>query len=131
MVRTTAAARTRRSLSLAAAIHAARKAAFDTSHLPRDVFLTAGEAWLRCRDGEDDPARFGQGDTKGLWFMKVNVVRDAFAVNNWETSSWDRWREAPLESRTVLPAEFATLDKLARHPEDAVDLNPPWLADAA
>ena len=68
---------------------------FDTSNLPRDVFLTAGEAWLCCQAGNDKPERFGQGDTKGLWFMKVNVIRDAFAVNNRETSSWDRWREAP------------------------------------
>jgi hypothetical protein len=95
------------------------------------VFLTAGEAWLHCRDGKDDPERFGQGDTKGLSFMKVNVVRDAFAVNNRETSSWDRWREAPPELRKVSLGEVATLDRLARRPEDAVELTPSWLADVA
>jgi Transglutaminase-like superfamily len=104
---------------------------FNPSNVPRDAFLTAGEAWLRCRAGSDKPEWFGQGDTKGLWFMKVNVVRDAFAVNNRETSSWDRWREAPPELRTVSPDEVATLDRTARHPEDAVELTPPWLVDAA
>ena len=112
-------------------IQAACGIEFDTSNLPRDVFLTAGEAWLRCRDGKDDPKRFGQGNIKGLWFMKVNVVRDAFAVNNRETSAWDRWREAPPELRTVSPSEVATLDRLARHPEDGVEWTPPWLADVA
>jgi hypothetical protein len=73
---------------------------FDTSNVPRDTFLTAGEAWLRCRAGNDDPDRYGQGSIRGIWFMSVNVVRDAFAVNGRETSSWDRWREASSEQRT-------------------------------
>lgn len=93
----------------------------------RDVFFTAGEAWLRCRAGNDKPERFGQGATKGLWFMKVNVVRDAFAVNNRKTSSWDRWREAPPELRTVSHDELAALDSLSRNSEAAVALMPPWL----
>jgi len=100
---------------------------FDTSDVPRDVFLTAGEAWLRCRAGRDNPEQFGQGETKGLWFMKVNVVRDAFAVNDRETSSWDRWREAPPKLRTVSDAEFAALDRIARNPEEPIDLAPLWL----
>ena len=53
--------------------------AFDTSDVPRDVFLTAGEAWLRCRAGQSKPERFGQGGTRGPWFMKVNVVRGQVA----------------------------------------------------
>jgi hypothetical protein len=67
---------------------------FNTSDMPRDVFLSAGEAWIRCRIGQGDPNRFGHGSTKGLWFMKVNVIRDSFAVKNCETSAWDRWRVA-------------------------------------
>jgi hypothetical protein len=108
-------------------IKAACGVTFDTSDVPRDVFLTAGEAWLHCRAGHDSPERFGQGDTKGLWFMQVNVVRDAFAVNNRETSSWDRWREAPPELRTVSPAEIAALDGISRNPEEFIDVVPPWL----
>jgi hypothetical protein len=100
---------------------------FDTSDVPREVFLTAGEAWLRCRAGIDEPERFGQGATRGLWFMKVDVVRDALTVNNRETSSWDRWREAPPELRTVPHDELTAVDSLARNPEQEVELTPPWL----
>ncbi len=100
---------------------------FNTADMPRNVFLTAGEAWLRCRAGHDQSERFGQGDTRGIWFLKVNVVRDALAVNNQETSPWDRWREAPPELRTVSNVEAAVLDSLARNPEQAVELMPSWL----
>ena len=100
---------------------------FDTSDMPRDMFLTAGEAWLRCRAGHDRPERFGQGGTKGLWFMSVNVVRDALAVNNRETSSWDRWREAPPGLRLVSHNELAALDELSRNPQQLVELVPSWL----
>lgn len=95
--------------------------------MPRDAFLTAGAAWLRCRAGLAEAERFGQGATRGLWFLKVNVVRDANAVNNRETSTWDRWRKAPVELRTVCDGEVAKLDKLARSPESVVDLVPSWV----
>ena len=68
---------------------------FNTADVPRDVFMTAGEAWLQCRTGEGNPDEFGNEGTRGLWFMNVNVVRDCHAVNNREASAWDRWREAP------------------------------------
>jgi hypothetical protein len=109
-------------------IKAACNVTFDASDVPRDRFLTAGEAWLRCRIGNDDPNRYGQGSIRGIWFMSVNVVRDAFAVNNRETSTWDRWREAPSELRTVSQEELATLDRLSRSPEEVPgELVPPWL----
>jgi hypothetical protein len=94
------------------------------------MFLTAGDAWLRCRAGNDDQNRYGQGSIRGLWFMSVNVVRDAFAVNNRETSAWDRWREAPSELRIVSQQELTTLDKLSRNQEEVSgELMPPWLGD--
>jgi hypothetical protein len=63
--------------------------------------------------------------------MKVNVVRDALALNNRETSPWDRWREALPAMRTVSPDELAALDSLARNPEQAVEMMPSWLDDVA
>src|SRR6266702_3285590 len=59
---------------------------FDPTDVPRDLFLTAGQAWAVCRAGQRDPDQFGHGATKGLWFVKVNVMRDHYAINNRETS---------------------------------------------
>jgi hypothetical protein len=96
--------------------------------VPRDAFLTAGQAWLKCRAENHDPERFGHGDTKGLWFIKVNVIRDSYALNNRETSPWDRWRETPQNCRRVGTEELTSLDDLARHPEEPPgDLRPAWL----
>ena len=102
---------------------------FDPCDMPREVFLTAGEAWLRCRAGKENPDRFGHGDVKGLWFMKVNVVRDSYALNGRETSPWDRWREAAAEARTAPTDELPKLDRLARHPEaNPGEQTPNWLS---
>ncbi len=69
-------------------------------------------------------------DVTGLWFIKVNVVRDDYAINDRETSAWDRWREAPLELRNVASNEFARLDDLAVHPERPLaDIAPAWLSE--
>ena len=68
---------------------------FDPTDVPRQSFVTAGVAWLDCRSGRSDPNRFGHGETKGLWFLKVNLIRDHYAVNNQEVSAWDDWRAAP------------------------------------
>jgi len=106
---------------------AKRAVLFDPSDLPRDVFLTAGDAWLRCRTGQADAACLGHGDTKGIWFVKVNVIRDAHALNGRETSAWDRWREAAPDLRKLAPDDLPRLDRLARHPESSpADLMPDW-----
>lgn len=38
---------------------------FDPLDLPTGKFLTGAEAWLRCREGQDDPDRFGIDDMHG------------------------------------------------------------------
>ena len=75
--------------------------AFDPTDVPRHAFMTTGQAWTACRTGKCDPDRFGHGVTKGLWFVKVNVVRDHYALNNRETSPWDSWRSASISGRQV------------------------------
>jgi hypothetical protein len=104
---------------------------FDPCDLPGEVFVSAGDAWLSCRMGDSDPNEFGHGDAKGIWFIKVNVIRDSHALNNQETSEWDRWREAAASWRCVATEESTSLDRLARAPEESPgDQPPPWLADA-
>ncbi|MDE1991743.1 MAG: transglutaminase domain-containing protein [Rhizobiaceae bacterium] len=103
------------------------KISFAPSDVPRRFFMTAGEAWLQCRHGKSDPSAFGHGDVTGLWFMKVNVLRDHHVLNGRETSNWDSWREAPHPRRTVFPAEMELLDALAARPEQTlVEIGPDW-----
>ena len=99
------------------AIRVACEVKFDPSDVPRDVFLSAGEAWLQCRAGVENPAIFGHENTRGIWFIMVNVIRDCYAMNNRETSLWDRWREALPEMCVVPSGEMSALDGYAREPE--------------
>ena len=64
--------------------------------------------------------------------MKVKFVRDSYAVNNQETSAWDRWGEASPELRNVPANKLPKLDRLARNPEDATNGRmPPFLSGVA
>ncbi|MBB3656795.1 hypothetical protein FHX15_002023 [Rhizobium sp. BK650] len=102
---------------------------FDAADMPRNAFLMAGEAWLTCRRGEAEPASFGHENTTGLWFLKVNVLRDHHVLNDRVTSEWDRWREAPEAGRLVPHDELAWLDDLASRPhQPLVARKPDWLA---
>lgn len=100
---------------------------FDAADMPRRVFLTAGEAWQQCRRGDADPQAFGHGDATGLWFVKINLLRDHLVLNGRETSAWDRWREAPAAQRQVTDRELAPLDRLAARPDQPlVETDPGW-----
>ena len=59
---------------------------FDATDTPREVFMTAGDAWHLCRRKQSDPSLFGQGTARGQWFIRINVVRDHNALNDSETS---------------------------------------------
>jgi hypothetical protein len=101
--------------------------AFDPSDTPRHQFMTAGQAWLACRAGTCDPDCFGHGAVKGLWFVKVNVVRDHYAVNNRETSAWDGWRAALTGKRVVSDQDRELLDSIAARPEQPIiAIDPIW-----
>jgi hypothetical protein len=103
--------------------------AFDTTDVPRDAFVTAGQAWLDCRANRVDPNRYGHGDVTGLWFVQVNVMRDHYVINNRETSVWDSWRAAPSSMRIVKDADIVRLDAVAAAPERPfVAVTPDWLA---
>lgn len=101
--------------------------AFDPADVPGRAFMTAGQAWTACRAGKCDPDRIGHGALRGLWFVKVNVVRDHYAINNREISAWDSWRGAPASRRVVSDADIALLDSLAIRPEQpVVEVAPDW-----
>jgi hypothetical protein len=64
----------------------ALKIEHDILDVPRDKFLIAGDAWLQCRTGGANPARFGifKGDLRGLWFIAANLIHDVATLNKME-----------------------------------------------
>jgi len=101
---------------------------FDPIDVPRRAFMTAGEAWLACRDGTLNFAYFGHASVTGASFIKINVVRDHYVLNGRETSEWDGWRAASAGNRVVADHEVGLLDDLAVHPEQPlVEIAPDWL----
>lgn len=101
---------------------------FDSADVPRQSFLTAGQAWLDCRSRKSDPDRFGHGDVTGLWFVKVNVVRDHYVLNGRETTLWDGWRAAAMSQRVVRESDMTLLDRIAGDPEQqTIEVSPDWL----
>ena len=94
---------------------------FDTLDLPRTQFLTASEAWRRCRGDEADERRFGISfaGLRGLWFVAGSLVRDVAALNKMEMSPWDVWGAQPAPHEEFDLRYFDELAALTRDPDDA------------
>jgi hypothetical protein len=85
-------------------------------NVPRTEFLTAAEAWRRCRAGEADPALFGISfvDLFGLWFVAGNLVRDLAALNKVEMLPWDLWGAQPRPGERLEADRLSFFDEVAR-----------------
>lgn len=90
---------------------------FDPLDVPRDRFLVAGEAWRACRAGEADPETFGlwsDGDLRGMWFVRGNLVLDLACRSGVETLPWDGWEPlAGFGDASLSAADLALLDAVA------------------
>jgi len=88
---------------------------FDILDVSRDRFLTAGDAWVQCREGKVDPAKFGIAfaNLRGLWFVAGNLVRDVAALNKMEMLPWDVWGAMPDPNEPLTDDRLAFFDKLA------------------
>jgi hypothetical protein len=86
---------------------------FDTLNVPRDQFVIAGDAWVRCRDGRADPKAFGIFDMRGLWFIAGNVLRDLASLNNQEMLPWDCWGPMAASDTQFPPEKLSQFDQLA------------------
>jgi Transglutaminase-like superfamily len=101
---------------------------FDPTDLPQDAFMTADEAWLSCRTGRDDAETFGHGPACGLWFIRVNVMRDHLVLNGTEVSAWDAWRNTTAADHTLSDDEMQVVDAVAEHPMQITRaIAPPWI----
>lgn len=83
--------------------------------VPRDRFLVAGDAWLRCRKGEADPAKFGIEfvNLRGLWYIAGNLVRDVAALNKLELLPWDVWGAQPRTDEDLNDDQLAFFDQIS------------------
>lgn len=87
--------------------------AFDPTDLPAGTFLNAGEAWTLWRDGEAEDIAFGHGEARGAWFLRVNLMRDLFALRKQETSDWDAWRSIPDPDKVLDDYALTVGDRIA------------------
>lgn len=92
--------------------------------VPRDRFIMAGDAWMQCRSGVADPAKFGifKGDLRGLWFIAGEIIRDIAALNKMEMLPWDSWGAIPYPGEPLQEDQLAYFDRLAaslRSPDDS------------
>jgi hypothetical protein len=98
----------------------------DTFDVPRDRFLTAGNAWGLCRSKKADPDLFGifQANKRGLWFVAAEVIRDIAALNKMEVLVWDVWGAMPKPDTPFdakLLKYFDELAALTRDPDESFD----------
>jgi hypothetical protein len=87
----------------------------DVHDVPRDQFLTAPDAWRRCRSGELDPQAFGIefSQLRGLWFIAGSLVRDLATLNGCEVLPWDVWGAQPAHEVKLSADELAFFDQIA------------------
>jgi hypothetical protein len=88
----------------------------DPMDVPRTQFVTAAEAWWRCRADEADPALFGISFAGlfGLWFIAGNLARDLAALNKVETLPWDLWGAHPRPGEHLDANGLNFFDEIAR-----------------
>jgi Transglutaminase-like superfamily len=92
-------------------------APLDVEDLTRSQFLTGAAAWQACRDGSADPDRFCVSPdldiplTRGLRYVRHNLILDLAALTGREMVLWDNWGWSELDE--LSPAQLAVLDDLA------------------
>ncbi|MDQ1383175.1 MAG: hypothetical protein QOG65_554 [Actinomycetota bacterium] len=83
----------------------------DSTDLPPGMFLPAGDAWRRCRAGQENGDSFGILDMWGQWFIVGNIARDLAALNKVEMLPWDGWGDLGRMGDT--PGGDAYVDEVA------------------
>jgi hypothetical protein len=94
---------------------AALKIDHDVLDVPRHRYLTAADAWTKCRSGEADASKFGivVGNLRGLWFIACSLVHDLAALNKMEMLQWDIWGAMPRPDEKLQDDQLVFFDRLA------------------
>jgi hypothetical protein len=87
----------------------------DFLDVPGTQFLTAADAWMRCRRSGLDAAKFGFqfAGLRGLWYIAGNLVRDLAALNKVEMLPWDVWGAQPQPNAPLDDGALAYFDTIA------------------
>lgn len=90
------------------------KPPFDPLDVPRDQFITGGQAWLMCREAGANPNNFGIFDMHGWAFVRGNVIRDFLALNQIIILPWDDWGGIAHSDEAAVSDGADWIDRLAR-----------------
>lgn len=85
---------------------------FNPQDMPKDKFVSGGQAWQLCETNAADPQHFGIFDMHGLDFIKGNVIRDFLALNKIELLPWDDFKLIDVGFRHMTPAQKALIECL-------------------
>jgi hypothetical protein len=86
----------------------------DPLDIPRDAFVTAGDAWLAVRSGEAKGEQFGLDPTDaGADYVRAMLLRDLAALNGWEAAGADKWGLAGMSAESLGEDDLALLDAVA------------------
>jgi excinuclease ABC subunit A len=79
-----------------------------------DHFYTGGQAWQRCRSGQDKSYNFGFKKWKGWGYIRGGLLHDLDALNKTELTPFDWWGEFITKNERLLTLEDKVLlDDLA------------------
>jgi hypothetical protein len=94
-------------------------AVLEPLNVPRDRFIVAPDAWLRCREGRHDAARYLVSpfveipELRGWPYLLHNLVLDLATLNKREMVLWDDWGIS-AEWETITDEQRSMLDETAR-----------------
>jgi hypothetical protein len=91
---------------------------FDVTDLPPGKFFNAAQAWSMWRAGKADVSDFGHGETRGAWFLRVNLMRDQLALRKREISDWDAWRALSAADKVLSDKDLVECDCIAEVTND-------------
>jgi hypothetical protein len=87
---------------------------FSPHDIPRDRFITAGQAWLACRRGEADPSHYGLDSTfNGMSYIRAQLLRDMASLNKQEVGANAVWGLSALPDEALSEDDLALLDRVA------------------
>jgi len=92
------------------------KVGYDPLDVPAEAFITGGQAWLRCRRGEDKPKSFGVMADKwqGGWgFVQAEVLLDLWSLDKVEMLPWDKAGLSEVEFDDLTEEQLELLDAVA------------------